>query len=176
MNYSKNYYDIKKKKDIATHVKFKNRFVHYPLYDTANNSYIHRYKMWAKYRDKCKTKGVKYIDCKNFAKVIRLIGKKIEETIMTDPEGVVFKHFKIRQEFYRVLGKKNYLEPVMKYYTRSKKKNSLTLKSWKILPSDSYNLRLNNALKEGKIKDYDFNKSTFEKRLKLTDLDLFDDF
>jgi len=178
IKYSKDYYNIKKKKDITTHVKFKNRFVHYPLYDTAKDSHIRKYQMWAKYRDFCNSKGFKVIEYKDFGKILRLIGNKIEDVIINEPEGVVFKHFKIRQEFFRSLinKKKNYLKPVLAYYPKSKKKNSLSLNSWRIFPSNGYRIRIEKALKEGKIRDYDYYKSRQTKKIKLTDFDLFNDF
>jgi hypothetical protein len=166
---------ITPKKDLekgSVHVK--NRFTYYPLYDTEKNSYIKRYRLWAKYRDKCIKDGRKYVSCKDYAKILKKIGDRIEDTLLEDPNGVNFGHFTLKQSFKKT----GTLTPKIDLVNNSKKSGGLKYNSWAFRVTDSYTDRLNKLIKDKKINEFDYNilefkkiRRDFEKKL-----DIFNDF
>ena len=142
-----------------------------------NNSPILRYKMWTKYRDKCIAKGYKYLDFKEYGKVLHKIGHNIFETLLNDPNGVNFKYFKIRLEFYKPTKKRTYVEPILMYYPRAKKKAIFKARNWKIFIGDTFKKELQKRIKNKTIESFNYSLvRPYSGKHILKTLDLFDDF
>jgi len=163
------------KKDLKKdHLKIKNRFTYYALYDTKKNSYIKRYRLWCKYRDKCIADGRKYVSCKDYAKIIRKIGDRIENVLIEDPNGVNFGHFILKQSFK----KKTDLKPSVSLISNSKISGGLNYGCWKFRVSEPYYDKLSQLLKDKKISEFDYNVLDFKRLNKALEkqLDIFNDF
>jgi len=74
------------------HILLRNPYTHFPLYDTDKNSFIKRYRLWMKYRENSK----KPLDVKFFGKVINTFMEKVRKKLIEDPDGIVFRKFKLK--------------------------------------------------------------------------------
>jgi hypothetical protein len=174
--HSEKYKVIKKKVDVGR-ASIKKKYTYFPFYDMENNSPILRYKMWTKYRDKCIVKGYKYLDFKEYGKVLHKIGHNIFETLLNDPNGVNFKYFKIRLEFYKPTKKRTYVEPILMYYPRAKKKAIFKARNWKIFIGDTFKKELQKRIKNKTIESFNYSLvRPYSGKHILKTLDLFDDF
>ena len=167
---------ITPKKDLnGTYIYVKNNFTYYPLYDIHKNSYIKRYRMWTKYRDECIKNGRKYVSCKDYAKILRKIGEKIEIHLLEDPNGVNLGSFTLKQSFKK---SKNFAPKII--LKSNSKSGSGTLKYgyWDFRPTESYIKKLYKRLKDNKMSEYDYDVYDF-KLLNVSlekKLDIFNDF
>lgn len=174
--HSEKYNTVKKKVDVGR-ASIKKKYTYLPFYDMENNSAINRYRMWIKYRDKCISKGHKYLDFKQYGKVLHKIGHNIFEKLLSDSEGVRFKYFKLRLEFYKPVKKTTYIEPILMYYPKVKKRQIFKASNWKIFIGDSFKKELNSRIKNKTLESFNYNlvKHTKGNHI-LKNLDLFDDF
>ena len=171
--HSEKYKTLKKKKDVGR-ASIRNRYTYFPFYDVENNSPINRYRMWVRYREDCIKKDYKYFDFKTYGKILHKMGKNFLKVLTTDPDGIRFKPFKLRVEFFKdkTLNKMN-----VTYKPRSKKRNIMSFKMWTIIQSETLRKEILRLEKEGSINDYTFTRmgnSTLKRLLK--NADFFDDF
>lgn len=169
----KNNFKTKKELD-GSFIRIKNNFTYYPLYDIHKNSFIKRYQLWTKYRDECIKNNRKYVSCKDYAKILKKMGERVQNCILEDPNGVNFGPFTLKQSFKK---SKNFESKVL---MKSKKNPSGTLKlgSWDFRPIDSHSEKIYKRLKDNKISEYDYTVNDF-KILNISlekQLDIFNDF
>ena len=167
------YNTLKKKKDVGR-ASIRNKYTYFPFYETETNSPINRYRLWVKYRESCIKNRIKYVDFKTYGKVLHQIGKNFLKILTTDPDGIRFKAFKLRTEFFKdeSLKKMN-----VTFKPRYKKKDIFSIKMWTINQSENLRKELMRLEKEGLINDYTFTRmgnATLKKIL--NKLDFFDDF
>lgn len=163
---NEDYYKLEKR--ITKVGRIKNKYTYHAFYDTPRNSPINRYRLWNKYRKKCKEDGKKAVTFKEYGYIIHNIDAKITEEIIKDPDGVIFPHFNLKLVF-RILDKKRRLD--IDLVAKSKKKVINSVFHWGIILNDSVKKRL---AKE--ITNHLNYKSKHEPRRPELILDIFDDF
>lgn len=170
-NCNDKYLNIEKKIDLPNgNMSIRNRFTYYPLYDVDKNSYIRRYRLWVKYRDKCIKEGRPFVSCKDYGKILNSMGEKIKEVLMTDPDGVSFKSFSLKtviRERYK---------PSIEIKSKLKKKITFSIKDWKIMPSRLVSDKLRKLYKNNKLHSFVKRKQMRKSRTIADKLDIFDDF
>lgn len=169
-NINDKYLEIHRKKDLPNNkMSIKNRYTYYPLYDVDKNSYIRRYRLWLKYKEKCIKEGRPFVDVKQYGKILYAISNEIKNQLTIDQDGVIFKSFKIR---VAIDYKKR---PMLQIKSRSKKKNILSMKDWGIFPSRPFRDRLKSLYKNNKLIDFVKLKSRHYRTI-ADKLDIFDEF
>lgn len=169
---NKRYSKIYKKSEIPKgHMEIRNRFTYFPLYDVERNSFIRRYRLWAAYRDKCIADGKKYVSCSDYAKIINKIGQNIEDVLLTDPDGVRFRMFKLKMIFTGGFKGVESLYPAFVVRKTQKKKDAYSSKHWSIKPN--YQLLKRAEKVENKM---DFRRMFSREGSLAKKLDIFDDF
>lgn len=169
--HKKKYFDIKKRKEKVQHIKSK--YVYYPFYDTENNSPINRYRLWTKYRDECVKNNFKYVSFKEYGKILHQLGDKIQNELLTNPDGVNFKGFKVKLNFYR----KDLMDLViLDFKPRYTKKDIINLKCWTLHRNEDLFKKSKKLKKEGVINDYTFSIRQKQSKHILKDLNFFNDF
>jgi len=163
------YLGIPKKKDIGTNISIRNRFTYYPLYNVGKNSYIRRYQLWMKYRDKCIKNGVDFVDVKQYGKILNAISQEISRELSKDPDGVIFKNFKIKA----LLSYRNI--PVLEIKSKLKKKTTFSIKNWGLLPNRILKDKLKKLYKTNQLVNFGKKKCYHFKTI-ADKLDIFDEF
>lgn len=163
------YLGIPKKIDLeGKSISIRSRYTFFPLYDVEKNSYIRRYRLWAKYRDKCIEENRAYVDCKQYSKILMAMATEIRKQLLIDPDGVSFTHFKLK-----VLIKRR-REAVLILKHLSKKKGNFKPKNWSIRTNRTLKEQIEKAYKENKLSS--FSRFAWERRNIATKFDIFDDF
>ena len=170
---------ITPKKDLKGGSKhLKNKYTYYPLYDINKNSYIKRYRLWCKYRDKCIEKGKRYVSCKDYAKILNAVGRKVKKTIMEDPNGVNFRSFVLKQAFKKSTINKQTLVPFIHLVKKNKRIEIMSFNSWEFVPVESYSKELDDKIKNRIINEFNYEvvyrkfvNDSFGKQM-----DIFNDF
>lgn len=151
-------------------ISIRNRYTYFPLYDVDKNSYIRRYRLWVKYREKCKAEKRPFVDCKMYSKILAEINDSIQEELITNPDGVQFKNFSLQ-----VVIQDRFL-PTLYLKSKIKKKNTFNVKSWLIIAHKSLRTKINIKMKQKKLLDFSKSKFILRRYSTATKFDLFDDF
>ena len=169
-NINKKYLNIEKKKDLPCgSMSIRNRFTYYPLYDVDKNSFIRRYQLWLKYKNKCKKEGRKFVNVKQYGQILNTFSKEICYYLSVDPDGVSFKDFKIKT----FINKRGF--PIVKMQSKLKKKGSFKVNNWGIMPNRLLLEKLKKLYKTNKL--VNFAKGRIKHfRAIANNLDIFDDF
>ena len=169
-NTNSKYLEIHKKKDIPCGaMSIRNRYTFYPLYDVDKNSYIRRYRLWLKYKQKAIEDGRPFVDVKQYGKILHAMSKEIKEQLILDEDGVMFKSFRLK---IVIASTKNIIVQIR---SRLKKRGMLSINDWGVLPNRLYKDRLKKLYKQNKL--VDFAKFKIRHFRTIADkLDIFDEF
>ena len=170
-NCNDKYLSIIKKIDLPKgNMSIKNRYTYYPLYDVDKNSYIRRYRMWVKYRDKCITENKQFVSCKEYGKIINKIGERIQDNLLIDPDGVVFKHFILRIEIFN----RKYI--ILNIIKKTGKNGLTNFNRWGVNINRLFKEKIYVLLKTNKLIDFKVNRKIYNINKIKKGLDIFDDF
>lgn len=167
-NCNSKYLEIQKKKDLPNNkMSIRNRFTYYPLYDVDKNSYIRRYRMWMKYREKCIDNNRPYVNVKQYGKILYKMSDQIKNILMTDPDGVLFSTFKLKIVIERNV-------PTITVISRIKQKKGIFFaNNWKLLTNRLFKDLIIKNYKKNKLVNFQKNKRPSKTK---QILDLFNDF
>jgi hypothetical protein len=170
VNSNSKYLEIHRKIDIPCGaMSIRNRFTYYPLYDVDKNSYIRRYRLWLRYKEKCIKEGRPFVDVKQYGKILNAMSKEIKEQLILDQDGVVFKDFVLK---IIISSKKNF---ILQIKGKLRKKGISSLNNWGILLNRLFKDRLRKLYKQNKMIDFEKLKPK-QVRTIADKLDIFDEF
>lgn len=124
--------------------KIKNEYIYYPFYDTKNNSFIKRYRLWVKYKKACASYNVEPIGLKEFKSVILKINSRIPDIILDDVDGINIFGLKLSLYFVKTHSVKtrdivhSMLYPIIKIRSAPKTKKIFRASDWILFADSSF--------------------------------------